>query len=178
MTKNGLMLVSLVGAIPGLGLVFLMAMAFMNHAAGPAIWSKALAGMSLLVGLLLAAMPLIIFVRGGPAVEKPVEKKKDEDEAEVVDAADAETIIAESDDDAEASAAVTDESLEVVEGEPDEFAMTGEVVTGDSDAGSSEEFDADSDFEIGGDSGEAVEVIDEGDEFEEEVEEEAPKKKK
>lgn len=176
MSKNGLMLVSLVGAIPGAGLVFLMAMAFLNYAAGPTIWPKALAGTAFLVGLLLTSMPLVIFVTGRPKAEKAAEKKSDEEageEAEVVDSEYAETIIAESDEDVDDSPAMTDESLEVVEGEPDEFAMTGEVVTDEAESGS-EEFEADSDFEIGGDSGEAVEVIDEGDEFEEE----APKKKK
>lgn len=176
MNKNGLMLVSLVGAIPGAVLVFLMAMAFINYAAGPTMWSKALAGTALLVGLLLTSMPLIVFVRGGSKAEKPAEKESQQEageEAEIVDASDAETIIAESEDEAELSAEATDENLEVVEGEPDEFAMTGEVVSDVADE-SSEEFDPGSDFEIGGGEEEPVEVIDEGDEFEED----APKKKK
>jgi hypothetical protein len=170
-SKNSLLLVSLVAAIPGGVLVCLMVMAFLNYAGGSTMWPKALAGMSLLIGLLLAVMPIGIFVFGGPKAEKAPEEKSG-DEA-VIDASDAETIIAESDDGLESSAGATDENLEVIEGEPDEFAMTGEVVAGDADTGS-EEFDVGSDFEVGGADEEAVEVIDAEDDFEDD----APQKKK
>jgi hypothetical protein len=169
-SKNGLLLVSLVGAIPGAWLVCLMVMAFMNHAAGPSIYPKALAGLALLSGLLLTVMPIGIFVFGGPRAEKaPAEKSGDEADVAV---SGSEEIVAESDDGFESSSGVTDENLEVIEGEPDEFAMTGEVVTGDADS-SSEEFDLGSDFEIGGADDEAVEVLEDDDEFDDD----APKKK-
>lgn len=176
MSKNGLLLVSLVGAIPGAVLVYLMVMAFVSFAAGPSLWPKALAGLALLIGLLLAVMPVGIFVFGGPKAEK-ASKKEESEEAEGEAA-----IIAESHDDLEASEAdsasgATDPSLEVVDADSEEFARTGEIVTSDDDIGS-EEFDLGSDFEIGeaeGEhSGDAVEVIDADDDFEEE----APKKKK
>ncbi len=171
MSKNGLLLVSLVGAIPGALLVYLMVMAFVNYAAGPTMWPKALAGMSLLCGLLLAVMPIGIFVYGGPKTEKAPAEKKD-DEAEV-EPGNEETIIAESDDDFEPASGATDENLEVVEGASDEFAMTGEIVTSDADSSTSEEFDLGSDFEVSESDEEAVEVLDD-DEFDDE----APKKKK
>jgi len=168
-SKNGLLLVSLVGAIPGALLVYLMVMAFVNYAAGPTLWPKALAGMSLLCGLLLAVMPIGIFVYGGPKTEKaPAEKKGDEAE---ISSGDEETIIAESEEDYESSSGATDENLEVVEAS-DEFAMTGEIVTSDTDS-SSEEFDLGSDFEVSESDDEAVEVLDD-DEFDDD----APKKKK
>jgi hypothetical protein len=169
-SKNGLLLVSLVGAIPGAFVVYVMVMAFVNYAAGPAVWPKALAGMSLLCGLLLAVMPIGIFVYGGPKTEKaPAEKSGDKAEST---SGDEETIIAESEDDPEYSSGATDESLEVV-GASDEFAMTGEIVTGDADSSGSEEFDLGSDFEVSEPEEGAVEVL-EDDEFDDD----APKKKK
>jgi len=161
------MLISLVAAIPGALLLVLMVMAFINYAAGPTVWFKALAGTALLVGLLLTCMPLVIFVRGGPRAEKAPDKKSGE-EAEG-EAGDSDAIVAESDEISDSQVEVTDSNLEVVEGEPDEFAMTGELVSGDTDA-SSEDFDLGSDFELGAGEDEAVEVIDD--------DEDAPKKKK
>ena len=170
MSKNGLLLVSLVGAIPGAFVVYVMVMAFVNYAAGPAVWPKALAGMSLLCGLLLAVMPIGIFVYGGPKAEKaPAEKTGDESEG---GSGDEEAIIAESDEESESSAAVTDENLEVV-GASDEFAMTGEIVTSDADSSGSEEFDLGSDFEVSESEEGAVEVLED-----DELDDDAPKKKK
>jgi hypothetical protein len=160
----------LVGAIPGAFLAGLMVMAFLNYAGGPSMGSKLLAGMALLVGVLLTCMPVGIFVYGGPKAEK-APKEKSADEAEI-ESGEGETIIAESDEGSDSHGGMTDSSLEVVEGEPDEFAMTGEIVHSDAEL-SNEEFAADSDFEVGtGD--EAVEMIDEEDEFGDD----APKKKK
>lgn len=171
MSKNSLILVSLVGAIPGALLAGLMVIAFLNYAGGPTMWVKALAVTALLIGLLLTVMPVGIFVFAGPKAEKaPKEKTGDEAESE---ASDSQAIISESEDALDSRSGATDSSLEVVEGEPDEFAMTGEVVTGDDDTGS-EEFDVGSDFEIGTGDAEPVETLDEGDQFDED----APKKKK
>lgn len=167
MTKNSLMLISLVAAIPGALLLVLMVMAFINYAAGPTMWYKALAGTALLVGLLLTCMPLVIFVRGGPKAEKAPDKESVEGAES--EASDSEAIVAESGEVSDSQVDVTDENLEVVDGESDEFAMTGELVAGDSDT-SNEDFDLGSDFEIGAGEEEAVEVIDDDDD--------APKKKK
>ncbi len=187
MSKNGLILTSLVGAIPGLVMAYLMLMAFVNSAGGPTVLSKIQCVLALLIGLLLAAMPVGIFVLTGPKGEKAPAKKKEEKEekdAEVVeeasgevveaDAASEETLIGDSSDLLdEDDAGVTDENLVVDEGPPDEFAVTGEVVKDDLDTGS-EDFSAED------------EPADEpADEFEieeeleiEEAEEDAPKKGK
>jgi hypothetical protein len=172
-SKNSLILVSLVGAIPGALLVGLMALAFLSYAGGPTMWVKALAVVSLLIGLLLTAMPVGIFVFAGPKAEKaPKEKSGDEAGSE---SSDSQAVIAESDDAVDSRSGATDSSLEVVEGEPDEFAMTGEVVADEQHDTSSEEFDVGSDFEIGTGDEEPVEAIEEGDDFDEEA---PPKKKK
>jgi hypothetical protein len=181
-SKNGLIVTSLVGAIPGLVMAYLMVMAFVNSAGGPTVLSKIQCILALLIGLLLAAMPVGIFVLTGPKGEKSPAKKKEEKEekeqkdAEVVeeasgevvesDAAYEETLIGDSsellDEDA---AGVTDENLVVDEGPPDEFAVTGEVVNDDLEA-DSEDFAAEEELEVE----EEQEV--------EEAEEEAPKKGK
>jgi hypothetical protein len=158
-TKQGLFLTSFVAAIPGAFLAVLMAISFLKYAGGPSLWTKGLAGMLFLIGGLLAVMPVGIFLFAGPKTEKPPEKKPTDEssgeEGEAEPAADsgdefdsrhAATIISDSEE-FESHADVTDSSLQVVEGEPDEFSVTGEVVTDDSAA---EEFgsDADSDFEV------------------------------
>ena len=179
MSKNGLFFVSLVAAVPGAVLVYLMVMSFLQYAGNSSMWPKALAGMALLVGLLLTFMPVGILVFGGPKAEKAPEKKSVEGSASEFE--DSETIISESHEGSDSAvgssrgslSGATDPNLEVIEGEPDEFAMTGEIVTSDLD-GSSEDFDLGSDFEVGGAEEEAVEVIDAEDEFDEH----APKKKK
>jgi hypothetical protein len=153
-TKNGLILVSLVAAVPGAVLVCLMVMAFLSYAAGPSLWPKALAGMALLTGLVVMLMPVGIFVFGPKA-----EKKS----AATGDSENSETIVAESVSDSSMPPTTTDPNLEVVEAASEEFAMTGEIVTGDHDAGS-EEFEVGSDFEM--------------DAADDAVEEEAPKQKK
>lgn len=152
MSKNGLILTSLVGAIPGLLLVVLMAMAFVNYAGGPGAIHKVLCVTALLIGLLLMAMPVGIFVLAGPKAEK-APAKKDEEAAEVVEAASGEVVEAEEassgelyDEEGEA-AAVTDPNLEVDEGPPDEFAVTGEVVTDEAEA-EAEDFVADDELEV------------------------------
>ena len=175
MSKNGLFLVSLVAAVPGAVLVYLMVMSFLQYAGNSSTWPKALAGMALLVGLLLTLMPVGILVFGGRKAEKAPVKEPSAGSASEFE--DSETIISESHEGSDSSpgllSGATDPNLEVVEGEPDEFAMTGEIVTSDLD-GSSEDFDLGSDFEAGGAEEEAVEVIDAEDKFDEH----APKKKK
>ncbi|MBS0264965.1 MAG: hypothetical protein JSS02_23735 [Planctomycetes bacterium] len=144
MSKNGLILASLVGAIPGALITYLMVMAFINFAGGPTVLHKILCVLSMLIGLLLTALPIGIFVLGGPKSEKNAKKdaddedsgkkagkssrkKEDEDdeveEIEEVDSADA----------VETLDAVTDENIEVEEGSLDEFAVTGEVLIDDDD---------------------------------------------
>jgi hypothetical protein len=139
-SKNGLILTSLVGAIPGAVMAALMVLAFGKYAGGPSILHKLLCGMALLIGLLLAAMPIGIFVLTGPKAEKaPAKKKKEEVGEELVEAQSSEAVEVE-------DSAVTDENLEIEEGPPDEFAVTGEVVTKDALADSSE-FDIEQDEE-------------------------------
>jgi hypothetical protein len=134
-----------------------MVMSFFQYAGGPSVWTKGLAGMLLLIGLLLTAMPVGIFLYGGPKTEKAPPKKSDgesnEESGEAESAAEsgeegdsgyAETVIGDSED-FESHADVTDSSLQVVEGEPDEFSVSGEVVTEDSSA---LDLEADSDFEV------------------------------
>jgi hypothetical protein len=173
-TKQGLFLTSFVAAIPGALMAYLMVAAFLQHAGGPSAWTKALAGMLLLIGLLLAAMPLGIFLYGGPKTEKAPAKKAEGDSSEEgadaesaaesgddMDSRHAETVIGDADE-FEERADVTDENLEVFEGAPDEFSVTGEVVTGDSAAEESFDADADSDFEVNtGDDEEPFEFDDE-----------------
>lgn len=157
MIKNGLFLTSFVAAIPGAVLAYLMVMSFIQYAGGPSMWTKGLAGMLFLIGLLLMAMPVGIFLFAGPKAEKASPKKSagesNEESGDAESAAEsgeeigsghAETVIGDSED-FESPADVTDSSLQVVEGEPDEFSVTGEVVTDESAA---EEFEADSDFEV------------------------------
>jgi hypothetical protein len=170
-SKNGLILTSLVGAVPGLLMAYLMVMAFINYAGGQTVIHKILCVLLLLIGLLLAAMPVGIFVLAGPKAEKAPAKKKDDEAAEVAEEASGEaasgevveaeeTVIGEASDfEDENPADVTDENLEVDEGPADEFAVTGEVVTDDVEAGS-EDFGAEEELEV------------------EEAEEEAPKKGK
>ena len=171
MSKNGLILTSLVGAVPGALMATLMVMSFAKYAGGPSVLHKILCALALLIGLLLAAMPVGIFVLAGPKAEKAPAKKKEEktakdaDEAsgEIAEAEEAEaeeTLIGESDDLVEENASATDDNLEIEEGPPDEFAVTGEIVT-DEAAAEAEEFVVEGDLE--------VEEADEGD---------APKKKK
>ena len=83
MSKNGLILTSLVGAIPGALMTYMMVMAFVNFAGGASPVHKALCGLALLIGLLLAAMPIGVLVLAGPKAEKPAKsdsgKKKNSD---------------------------------------------------------------------------------------------------
>jgi hypothetical protein len=157
-SKNGLILTSVVvGAIPGALLTFMMVMAFVNYAGGPFILHKILCVAALLIGLLLMAMPVGIFVLDGPKSEKAPAKKKDKDEDAVVED---DAVVAEDDAVVEDAGVVTDDNLVVEDTATGDFAMTGEIVTDDSSAG--EEFaEAEEDF---------VEV--------EEEEDDAPKKGK
>jgi hypothetical protein len=146
-SKNGLFLTSLVAAIPGAVLACLMVMAFVNYAGGPTWWVKILAGMLLLIGALLAAMPVGIFLFAGPRAEKP---PKDE-AVERAASADAESESARS--------GATDSSLDVVD--TDDSDMTREFVA-DEDA-SGEDFDLGPGSEFEMDAAEAdVEAEDEG----------------
>jgi hypothetical protein len=138
-SKNGLILSSLVTAIPGAVLTYLMVMAFINFAGGPSILHKILCVLALLIGLLLMALPVGIFVLAGPKAEKsPDEKngdaddvkksKKKGDEDEVEELVEADSGVS----------GVTDENLEIESGSLDEFAVTGEVLLEDDEADSGE----------------------------------------
>jgi hypothetical protein len=177
-TKTGLFLTSFVAAIPGAALAYLMVMAFLSHSGGPSMWTKALAGMLLLIGALLAVMPFGIMVFAGPKTEKAPKKPKEEaakEEGSAVVAAESEAEVeaAEAEEGSGSRPAVTDPNLEVVEANSDE------VIEANSDdfapAEGAEEAaavsDDDSDFEVN------PEASDSGDELFE-AEEEEPKKGK
>ena len=120
MTKTGLILTSFVAAIPGAALAYLMVMAFLGHSGGPSMWTKALAGMLLVIGGLLAAMPFGIIVFAGPKTEKAPKKPEDEAAKEegsavVAAASEAELEAEEAGESSGSRAAVTDPNLEVVE---------------------------------------------------------------
>ena len=141
MSKNGLILTSLVGAIPGGIMTAVMIIAFVKYAGGSTILHQALCGLSLLIGLMLAAMPIGIFVLAGPKKEKSAAKAKDDmieaDSDDAVEAQSSDDLI-EADDDSP----VTDDGLLVEEGSAAESAVTGEVVVEDeSDDMLVEEFD-------------------------------------
>lgn len=154
MSKNGLFLTSLVAAIPGVILACLMVMAFVNYAGGPTWWVKILAGMLLLIGMLLTAMPVGIMLFAGPKAEKA--PKTEKNEAAEKEAAEAESEAAGE----SARSGATDSSLEVTGA--DESAMTGEFVAGDDDA-SGEDFDLGPGSEFEMEAAEAdVEAEDEG----------------
>jgi hypothetical protein len=173
-TKTGLFLTSFVAAIPGAALAYLMVMAFLSHSGGPSMWTKALAGMLLVIGGLLAVMPFGIMVFAGPKTEKAPKKPKDEaakEEGSAVVAAESEAEL-EAEEAGEGSgsrAAVTDPNLEVVEADSDDFAPAGKVEGADEDA--TEVSEDDSDFEVN------AEASDSGDELFE-AEEDEPKKGK
>jgi hypothetical protein len=60
--RTGIFGVSLVSAIPGAILAIVMVLVFVNYAGGPSILTKVLAGLMLLSGLALAAMPAAIWL--------------------------------------------------------------------------------------------------------------------
>jgi hypothetical protein len=155
-TKTGLFLTSFVAAVPGAILACLTAMAFVNYAGGSGWFTKALAGMSFLIGLLLTAMPLAIMVFAGPKAAKAPKDSA----AKAGGDAESGSGKAESAESSGAALAVTDPNLQVVEAGSDELAMTGEFVPDDSE-GSGEVFNEgdDSDFEIGAAEGDE-EVLD------------------
>lgn len=95
MSKSQLALTSLVAALPGGWLAYLMVMAYLGPGAGG--WSiivKGLTGTLLLVGATLAVMPIGILLFSGPKTPKAPKKKKadpqPEAEAAEVEAAEVE----------------------------------------------------------------------------------------
>lgn len=179
MSKIGLFLTSLVAAIPGGFMAYLMVMAFLNHSGGPSMWTKALAGMLLCIGGLLGVLPVGILLFAGPKTEKrpkePKEKPGKKVESGEVEAesgeveADSGEVEAELEevDEGEPAVATTDKNLVVVD--EDEFAMTGEMVAGEEEAGG-DDFDSGDDFETD------AALVDSDDMLE--VEEDEPKKGK
>ncbi|MSR56726.1 MAG: hypothetical protein EXS05_03525 [Planctomycetaceae bacterium] len=152
MSKLGLCLTSLVGAIPGAGLAYVMVMAFVNYAGGWSVTVKGLAGTLLLIGGILAVMPLGILLFAGPKAEKKIKKSKTEEpakeaegsgEAQAADAAQSGELVP---DDAE--------TFEVDEESPDSEAFTETIDQPVVNAGSDEfdrgdeiDFDTDPDGE-------------------------------
>jgi hypothetical protein len=165
-TKIGLFLTSFVAAVPGAALAYLMVMAFLNHSGGSSLWTKALAGMLFVVGTLLTLMPFGILVFAGPKAEKAPKKQKDGEEAGAA------VVAADDEEGASGShVAVTDANLEVMDGSAEDFAMTGEVVTGDDSRADAAEDD--SDFEVNASEGGSAEDL-----FEMDEDEPKPGKKK
>ncbi len=174
MTKTGLFVTSFVAAIPGAWLAYLMVMAFLNYSGGPSLWTKLLAGMLFVIGMLLVLMPAGIFVFAGPKAEKAPKKAEGEAAAEsgeaAVEAESGEAVVAaeEGEEGSGSRAAVTDPNLEVVEANSDDFTK-GDEFGGADEAGESPEDD--SDFEVTtGEDGSAEDFF--------EADEEEPKKGK
>src|SRR5262245_23782799 len=147
-----------------------MVMAFLSHSGGPSMSTKVLAGLLLIIGGLLAAMPFGIMVFAGPKTEKAPKKPKEEavkEEGSAVVAAESEAELEaeEAGGSSGSRAAVTDPNLEVVEAISDDFAP----------AGGSEEVaevsEDDSDFEVNPDASDSSDELPE-------AEEEPPKKAK
>ncbi len=96
MGKVSFALTSLVAAIPGGFLCYLLVMAFVSHAANLQLMSQIFVGLSLLCAGTVALMPVGILIFGGrsagkkTAAKSPSGKKSqavaDEDDAEVLDA--------------------------------------------------------------------------------------------
>ncbi|HLJ11383.1 MAG TPA: hypothetical protein VKU82_09340 [Planctomycetaceae bacterium] len=168
MSKNGLILTSLVAAIPGAFLAVQMIMAFLRYAGGATLWTKGLSAMLLLIGAGLAVMPVGIFLFAGPKPEKKSKEAEDESAGREAEGG-------ESAESAGLRGAMTDPNLEVVDAEADDFAMTGEVVTGNEPV--DEDFDLGSEFEMHASQPGSEDELAADSEFEFE-EEETPKRKK
>lgn len=78
MSKNSLALTSLIAAIPGLILAGCMVMAFTGHAGGWSLFVQGLAGVMLLVGGTLAALPAVVFLSDRPRKAAPPKEKRPE----------------------------------------------------------------------------------------------------
>jgi len=159
-----MVLTSLVVAIPGLFLLFLVVMGFLRFGGGWSAVSITLSALLGLIGLGLALMPVGIHLYGAKSGEKSKEEGAEAGESGSA------VVAAESGESPSSAVAVTDPSLEVVDAGSDELAMTGEFVT--EDEGSEEEFAVDSESESESEL-ESDEVA-----FEEEEPEEEPKKRK
>lgn len=167
MTKTQVVLTSLVAALPGAILSYLLVMVFLQFGGGKTVMMQALAAITLLMSIATVLAPAGLWVFGGPSAprRKKAAKTADGDE----DAEEVEEVEAADDDDAEVVSAASDDALEVEETEDataggfgDDLAFEDEAVVEDV-----EEVDtvtADSD---------AFEDI-----FDEEEEEPAAKKKK
>jgi hypothetical protein len=157
-----MVLTSLIVAIPGLFLLFLVVMGFLRFGGGWSAISITLSALLGLIGLGLALMPVGIHLYSAKSEEKPKGEGAEAGESGSA------VVASESGESPSSAVAVTDTSLEVVDAGSDELAMTGEFVS--EDAGSDEEFAVDSDSESELESDEVA--------FEEEEPEEEPKKRK
>ena len=130
MNKNTLCLTSLVAALPGAWLAVLMVMAFINFAGGWSAPLKGIAGLLLLAGAALAAMPVGIFLFFGPKTAKPLKAteatEKEPGESESSAAVEADASVAD-----DASTFEIDESSENVEEAADEFDLGGDFESDD-----------------------------------------------
>ncbi len=143
MNKTGLCLTSLVAAIPGAWLAVLMVMAFLSAGAGG--WSvtvKGLAGMLLLIGGVLAVMPIGILLFAGPKAEKPAKQKDKPSKAKADDAEPQAAAIV--DDDGFESADATFE----VDQDPRDSEEFVETIGQPAVEALSDEFDLGADFEL------------------------------
>lgn len=169
MTKLQVALISLVAAIPGALLAYLMVMVFLNFSGGSSGFLKGLAGVSLLMGATLALMPAGIFVFAGTKGDKakaPGKAKKDEGDED--NPALAETITADTSeamDDDEGNAESADDlelaSMDAMEVADDadadsDFEIAGEPVSGGDEDNASAH--ADDDFEPSAESIDDLEV--------------------
>jgi hypothetical protein len=183
-TKLQVMLTSLVAAIPGALLAYFMVMVFLNFGGGSSGFFKGLAGVSLLLGAMLALMPVGILVFAGPKSEKkkPKPKPADGDESEteaIADSGDEVAAVADSGDDlavaeedADADEDDVDRTGETIEFQTDEAMAAaedeGEVDAEAADLESTDNLEladaveADDDFEMAGDEEEALDFAEAG----------------
>jgi midasin (ATPase involved in ribosome maturation) len=152
-TKTQVVLTSLVAALPGVVLSYLLVMVFLSYGGGKTVMMQALAAITLLLSIAAVLAPAGLWVFGGPAAPRKKKAAKDaeggEGEEGDEDAAEVEEVeAADEDEEVETVAAASDEALEIESGEVEGFeddvaledeAMVEEVedadtVTADSDA--------------------------------------------
>jgi len=149
-TKTQVVLTSLVAALPGAVLSYLLIMVFLSYGGGKTVMMQALAAITLLLSIAAVLAPAGLWVFGGPAAPRKKNAGKDAEGGDEAgeDAAEVEEVEAADEDEVQTVAAASDEALEIesgeVEGFEDEVAFEDEaavedveeadVVTADSDA--------------------------------------------
>lgn len=77
MSKLQLFFTSLVAALPGAALSYVLVMSFLGYADKSSGGMKGLVGFTLLLSIVVAVLPVMVLVTGGPRTETPAKKKDD-----------------------------------------------------------------------------------------------------